>query len=90
MIKIEFQFQTPHGKFADALHLPDNHTFTDAEIHAMKEQRRDNWIAIVTAPPVEEIPDEVAIVTGPPFEEVTDKVVLVTDTPVEEIPAEEV
>ena len=53
MIKIDFQFDTPYGKFADALHLPDYHTFTDAEIEAMKEQRRDNWIAIVTAPPVE-------------------------------------
>jgi len=53
MIKIDFQFETPHGKFADALHLPDDHAFTEEEIQAMKEQRRDNWIAIVTAPPVE-------------------------------------
>lgn len=52
-MKIDFEFQTPHGKFADALHLPDDHTFSDAEIEAMKEQRRDNWIAVVTAPPVE-------------------------------------
>jgi hypothetical protein len=54
MIKIDFEFQTPHGKFADALHLPEDHTFTEAEIQAMKEQRRDNWIAVVTAPPVEQ------------------------------------
>jgi hypothetical protein len=53
-MKIDFQFDTPHGKFADALHLPDDHKFTDAEIQAMKEQRRDNWIAVVTAPPVEQ------------------------------------
>jgi hypothetical protein len=53
-MKIDFVFDTPHGKFADALHLPDDHKFTDAEIQAMKEQRRDNWIAIVTAPPVED------------------------------------
>jgi hypothetical protein len=53
MQKIDFEFQTPHGKFADALHLPDNHTFTDVEIEAMKQQRVENWIAIVTAPPVE-------------------------------------
>lgn len=52
-MKIDFEFQTPHGKFADALHLPDDHTFSDAEIEAMKEQRRDNWIAVVTTPPVE-------------------------------------
>lgn len=54
MIKIDFEFDTPHGVFRDALHLPVDHTFTDAEIQAMKEQRRDNWIAVVTAPPVEE------------------------------------
>lgn len=53
MIKIDFEFDTPHGVFRDALHLPNDHTFTDADIQAMKEQRRDNWIAIVTAPPVE-------------------------------------
>ena len=56
MIKIDFSFDTPHGKFNDALHLPEGHGMSDAEIEAMKEQRRDNWIAIVTAPPVEETP----------------------------------
>ena len=55
-MKIDFEFETPHGKFADALHFPDDHTFTDAEIQAMKQQRVDNWIAVVTAPPVEETP----------------------------------
>jgi hypothetical protein len=56
-MKIDFSFDTPHGKFADALHLPDDHGFTEAEIEAMKEQRRDNWIAVVTAPPVEPEPE---------------------------------
>jgi hypothetical protein len=55
MIKIDFEFDTAHGMFRDALHLPDDHTFTDEEIQAMKQQRVDNWIAVVTAPPVEEI-----------------------------------
>jgi len=54
MTKIDFSFDTPHGKFADALHLPDEHGFTEAEIQAIKEQRRDNWIAVVTAPPAPE------------------------------------
>lgn len=58
MIKIDFEFDTPHGVFRDALHLPVDHAHTDAEIQAMKEQRRDNWIAVVTAPPVEELPQE--------------------------------
>jgi len=63
-MKIDFEFETPHGKFADALHLPDNHTFTDAEIKAMKVQRRDNWIAVVTAPPVEEPAPEFIEIDG--------------------------
>lgn len=57
-MKIDFEFDTPHGVFRDALHLPDDHTFTDAEIDAMKQQRVDNWVAIVTAPPTEETPAE--------------------------------
>ncbi len=63
-IKIDFEFDTPHGKFRDALHLPDNHSFSDAEIEAMKEQRRDNWIAVVTAPPVEEPEPEFVEIDG--------------------------
>lgn len=55
-MKIDFEFQTPHGLFRDALHLPDDHTFTEAEIETMKAERRDNWIAVVTAPPAEEVP----------------------------------
>lgn len=53
MIKIDFEFDTPHGVFRDALHLPDDHAFTEDAIQAMKEQRRDNWIAVVNAPPTE-------------------------------------
>jgi len=52
-MKIDFEFTTAQGLFRDALHLPDDHTFTDDEIQAMKQQRVDNWIAVVTAPSVE-------------------------------------
>jgi hypothetical protein len=58
MLKIDFEFDSQYGVFRDALHLPENHGMTDAEIQAMKQQRFDNWIAIVTAPPVEEAPPE--------------------------------
>lgn len=57
-MKIDFEFDTQYGIYRDALHLPDNHAFTDAEIEAMKQERVDNWIAIVSAPPVEELPVE--------------------------------
>lgn len=55
MLKIDFFFDTPHGRFADALHLPEDHTYTETEIDAMKQQRLDNWLAIITAPPTEEV-----------------------------------
>lgn len=53
-MKIDFEFETPHGLFRDALHLADDHTFTEEQIQTMKQERVDNWIAVVTAPPVEE------------------------------------
>lgn len=64
MVKIDFEFDTPHGVFRDALHLPDDHSFTEDEIQAMKQQRVDNWIAIVTAPPVEELAPEYVEIDG--------------------------
>lgn len=48
-MKIDFEFETIHGMYRDALHLPDDHTFTDDEIQAMKQQRLDNWFAFLTA-----------------------------------------
>jgi hypothetical protein len=53
-MKIDFEFDTPHGLFRDALYLEDDHIFTDEEIQTMKSARIDNWIAVVTAPPIEE------------------------------------
>jgi hypothetical protein len=66
-MKIDFFFDTPHGKFADALHLPDDHTLTDAEIEAIKQQRLDNWIAVVTAPQSDVV--EVEIIDIIPLQE---------------------
>jgi len=61
-MKIDFEFTTPHGLFRDALHLADDHTFTNEEIQVMKQERVDNWIAAVTAPPVEQpAPDFIEI-----------------------------
>jgi hypothetical protein len=54
-MKIDFCFDTQYGRFCDALHFPDDHTHTDAEIEAMKQQRLDNWIAVIQAPPSEEV-----------------------------------
>lgn len=50
-MKIDFEFDTQYGKFSDALYLPDDHTFSDAEIAAMQQQRLSNWLAILSALP---------------------------------------
>jgi len=55
MIKIDFSFSSQHGTFSDALHLPDDHGLTAEEILAMQQQRFDNWLAVITAPPTEEV-----------------------------------
>ena len=57
-MKIDFSFSSQYGTFSDALHLPDDHGLSDEQIEAMKRQRFDNWIAVITAPPVEETPIE--------------------------------
>jgi hypothetical protein len=54
-MKIDFTFDTEYGVFSDAITLPDDHTFTDDEIEAIKQERLANWIAIITAPPSEEV-----------------------------------
>ena len=48
MIKIDFEFDTPYGKFADALHFEDGAVPSDAEVEAMKQERLNNWLAVVT------------------------------------------
>jgi len=52
-MKIDFSFSSQYGTFSDALHLPD-----EEEILAMQQQRYDNWLAVITAPPTEETPTE--------------------------------
>ena len=55
MIKIDFEFDAePYGVYRDALYLPEDHTLSDAEIEALKQERFDNWWAIVNPPPVDE------------------------------------
>ena len=60
MVKIDFSFSSQYGTFSDALHLPDDHGLSDKQIEAMKQARFDNWIAVITAPSVEETPTEEA------------------------------
>ena len=63
-MKIDFEFDTPHGIFRDALHLPDDHAMTNQEIEAIKQQRVNDWIAIVNGPVVEETSLETTVETN--------------------------
>jgi hypothetical protein len=51
MIKIDFSFHSEYGAFSDALHLEDDHGLTQDEINALQQERFDNWVALITAPP---------------------------------------
>lgn len=53
-MQIRFTFETQHGPFTDALYLDENHTFTEAEVEAMKQERLSNWLAIIESPPTGE------------------------------------
>jgi hypothetical protein len=62
MIKIDFTKSSADGvySYSDALHLPANHTYTEEQIEAMKQERFDRWLNMILNPPVppEEIPAE--------------------------------
>jgi hypothetical protein len=49
-MKIDFSFETQYGNFCDALTLPDDHTLTEEEIDAIKQQALNNWIAVFHSP----------------------------------------
>jgi hypothetical protein len=54
MVKINFEFDSLYGKYADAIVLLDGQTMSDAEIETMKQDRFDAWLAAVASPPTEE------------------------------------
>lgn len=43
---------TPYGVFRDALHLPNDHSYTQAQIAEMQIERLNNWLFNVENPPV--------------------------------------
>ena len=93
-IKINFIKSSEDGVYSlsDALHLPANHTYTDEEIEAMKQQRFDNWLYMIMNPPEpviqEEVPvEEPVIVEEPVVEE--PPIVVEEEVPVEDPVVEE-
>lgn len=59
-MKIDFEFETVYGKFRDALHLPDDHSYTQEQIAEMQTERLNNWLFNVENPPAPE-PETVEI-----------------------------
>ena len=52
-MQIRFTYETKYGTFSDALNLPDDNSYSDAELETMKEARRDSWIAFIDSTQVE-------------------------------------
>jgi hypothetical protein len=55
-MKIDFEFEKDGVVFRDAIHLPDDHGLSDAEIEAIKQARYANWLEAIK--PAEEEPQE--------------------------------
>ena len=62
MVKINFEFETQHGIYRDAVHLPDDHAYTEAQIDAMKQERVDTWVYAIENPPAPE--PEIVVIDG--------------------------
>ncbi len=52
-MQIRFSSETKYGLFSDALNLPDDHGYSEAEIAAMKQQRIDAWVAYIDSTQVD-------------------------------------
>jgi hypothetical protein len=49
-MKIDFEYETQYGKYGDALFFPDDQPMpSDDEIEALKQQRLNNWLALLSA-----------------------------------------
>jgi hypothetical protein len=67
-MRIDFEFDTKYGVYRDALYLPDDHTFTEVELAAMKEERLNNWIYVIENPPAPE--PEIVVIDGVQYEKI--------------------
>lgn len=54
MIQIPFEITDGIYTLADALWLADDNILTEVEIEAMKQQRFDNFVTLITTPPIDE------------------------------------
>ena len=59
MIKIDFTKTDGNYTFNDAIWLKDDHALSVDDIDAMQQARFDAWLAIVTAPAVDDVLDTI-------------------------------
>ena len=64
MTRIEFEKMHGELVFRDAITLPDDHTLTESDIEAIRQERFDNWVTIITAPPPDPAPEDIVDVTA--------------------------
>ena len=51
MLKVDFEFETKYGKFADAIWHSEDAPMSEEEIEAEKQRRLANWIYAIENPP---------------------------------------
>jgi len=59
MIRIDFEIIKDDMTFRDAIVLPTDHGFSNADIESMKQKRFDEWHKIVTTPAEEVSQNEI-------------------------------
>lgn len=58
-MKIDFELTDGVYTLHDALYLADDNNLSNDEIEAMKQERFDNWVAVINAPYVEVVEEVV-------------------------------
>jgi hypothetical protein len=56
-MNIDFEISQNGYTLRDALILPDDHSFSEDEIQAMKQARFDSWYKVITTPVENPNPD---------------------------------
>ena len=69
MIKVDFEFETKYGKFADAIWYPEDTPMSEEELEAEKQRRLANWLNMLENPVSEQVePDSVSDIPSPETE----------------------
>lgn len=71
MFKIDFERETRHGIYRDAITLPDDHLMTEAQINAIIQERVDGWVAYMDNPPEPPPEPEYIEIDGVQYQKVT-------------------